>query len=102
MLKKNIPFETVVQQYSEDDASKNNKGEVDWFGINTYAKVFEEKAYALKDGEFSAPFETKTAWYIVKRLQTAKPLTYDESIPLLKAKLANAPQYQYEMDKFVS
>ncbi|MFN8266545.1 MAG: peptidylprolyl isomerase [Chitinophagales bacterium] len=101
MLKKNIPFETVVQQYSEDDASKNNKGEVDWFGINTYAKVFEEKAYALKDGEFSAPFETKTAWYIVKRLQTAKPLTYDESIPLLKAKLANAPQYQYEMDKFV-
>lgn len=101
MLKKNKPFEAVVQQFSEDEVSKNNKGEVDWFGINTYAKVFEEKAYALKDGEFSRPFETKTAWYIVKRLQTAKPLTYEESISVLKSKLANAPQYQYELDKFV-
>lgn len=101
MLKKNKPFEAVVKQFSEDEATKNNKGEVDWFGINTYAKVFEEKAYALKDGEFSMPFETRTAWYIVKRLQTAKPLTNEESISLLKSKLANAPQYQYELDKFV-
>lgn len=99
-LKKNVPFEEIVQQYSEDDVSKSNKGELDWFGINTYAKVFEDNAYALKDGEYSAPFSTSTAWYIVKKLQTAKPLTYEEAIPVLKAKLAASPQYQYELDKF--
>ncbi len=100
-LKANEPFQNVVQQFSEDDFSKGNKGELDWFGINTYAKVFEETAYALKDGEFSAPFKTNTAWYIVKRLETAKPLNYEEAVPVLKSKLPNLPQYQYEMDKFI-
>jgi hypothetical protein len=42
------------------------------FGINTYAKVFEETAYALKDGEYSAPFKTSTAWYIIKRIVNSK------------------------------
>lgn len=100
-LKNKTPFEEVVQQYSDDETSKENRGEVDWFGINTYAKTFEEHAYALKDGDFSEPFKTNTAWYIVKRLQTAKPLTYDEAIPVLKAKLINSIQYQYEQDNFV-
>ncbi|CAF3495898.1 unnamed protein product, partial [Rotaria sp. Silwood2] len=100
-LKTNASFEDVVQLYSEDDFTKGNKGQLDWFGINSYAKVFEETVYALKDGEYSAPFKTNTAWYIVKRLETAKPLSYEETIPLLKAKLPSLPQYQYEMDKFV-
>lgn len=100
-LKNNVPFADVVQQFSEDDYSKSNKGELDWFGINTYAKIFEETAYALKDGEYSAPFKTNTAWYIVKRLETSKPLSYEESISVLKSKLPNLPQFQYEMDKFI-
>lgn len=100
-LKANEPFENVVQQYSEDDFSKANKGELEWFGINTYAKAFEETAYSLKNGEYSAPFKTNTAWYIVKRLETAKPLSFEEAVPVLKTKLPNLPQYQYEMDKFL-
>lgn len=100
-LKNKIPFETLVQQYSEDDATKTNKGELGWFGINTYAKIFEDNAYALKDEEFSVPFKTKTAWYIIKRLETEKPVSYTESIPILKTKLLNSLQYQYEKDKFI-
>lgn len=100
-IKAGEPFEKVVELYSEDEASKLMKGEMEWFGINTYASIFEETAYALKDGEVAAPFKTKTAWYIVKRLQTAKSQSYEESVPVLKAKLANLPVYQYEMDKFV-
>jgi parvulin-like peptidyl-prolyl isomerase len=36
---------------------KSNKGQLDWFGINTYTKIFEETAYALKDGEVSTPIK---------------------------------------------
>lgn len=100
-LKSNMPFEQAVERYSEDELSKTNKGQLDWFGINTYAKVFEETAYALKDGEYSAPFKTSTAWYIIKRIETAKALSYEESVPVLKAKLPALPIYQYEMDKFI-
>lgn len=100
-LKNGESFEHVVQQFSEDEFTKTNKGELEWFGINTYAKIFEETAYALKDGETSIPFRTSTAWYIIKRLQTAKTLSYEESVSVLKAKLQNLPQYQFEMDKFI-
>lgn len=100
-LKSGAAFEKIVERFSEDDASKSNKGELDWFGINTYAKIFEETAYALQDGEYSLPFKTKTAWYIVKRVQTAKPLTIETATPILKTKLPSLPIYQYEMDKFI-
>ncbi len=100
-LKSNVTFESVVKQFSEDELTKNNKGELDWFSINKYAKVFEETAYALKDGEISAPFKTATAWYIIKRLETEKPMKYEEAIPMLKVKLQNAPQFQYQMDKYL-
>lgn len=101
-LKANESFDKVVALYSEDELTKNNKGELDWFGINVYTKNFEETAYALKDGEYSQPFKTSTAWYIIKRIETAKSLSYDESVPLLKAKLTNSPQYQYQMDKYLA
>ena len=100
-LKANLSFEKAVEQFSDDDMTKNNKGQLEWFGINTYTKIFEETVYGLKDGEYSQPFKTATAWYIVKRLETAKPLSYEESVPVLKTKLQNAPQYQYQMDKYL-
>lgn len=101
-LKKNESFESLVQQYSQDEMTKSSGGQMDWFGINTYAKVFEDAAYALKDGEYSAPVKTSTAWYIIKRLETAKPLNFESSIPLLRTKLQNSALFQYELDKFTA
>jgi peptidyl-prolyl cis-trans isomerase SurA len=100
-LKNGESFEKMVAQYTEDESTKYTNGALDWFGINVYAKVFEETAYALKDGEIAAPFKTGTAWYIIKRLETAKPQTLEASAPIIKSKLLTLPQYQYEMEKFV-
>ncbi len=100
-LKAGMPFEKVVEQYSQDETSVLNKGVLGWFGINKYAAVFEETAYALKDGEFSKPFKTNTAWYIIKRLETAKEMSYNESSSVLKSKLAGLPVYAYEIQKFL-
>lgn len=100
-LKSGESFEKMVARYSEDESTKYTNGALDWFGINVYAKVFEETAYALKDGELAAPFKTSTAWYIIKRLETGKPQTLESAAPIIKSKLLTLPQYQYEMDKFV-
>ncbi len=101
-LKSGLSFDKAVQLYSEDEATKGNSGLLDWFGINTYAKVFEDAVYALKDGEYAPPFRTSSAWYIVKRIETAKPLSFEEAAPVIKTKLQNLPQYQYELDKFIA
>lgn len=100
-LKSGESFEKMVERFSEDDFSKSNKGQLDWFGINTYTKIFEETAYALKDGEVSAPIKTAAAMYIIKRIETAKPLSLDEATPVLKTKLPNTPQFLYTLDKYV-
>ncbi|MCB0506662.1 MAG: peptidylprolyl isomerase [Bacteroidetes bacterium] len=101
-LQLKVPFEKVVQKYSQDESSIDNKGILGWMSINKYAKVFEDNAYSLKDGEYSKPFKTGTAWYIVKRLETEKPMKYVDVAQVLKAKLLNLPVYQYETDKFIN
>lgn len=100
-IKNGESFEKMVAQYSEDESTRYTNGALDWFGINVYAKIFEETAYALKDGEVATPFKTATAWYIIKRLETAKPQPLEASAPIIKSKLLTLPQYQYEMEKFV-
>lgn len=100
-LKSGESFEKMVDRFSEDDFSKSNKGQLDWFGINTYTKLFEETAFALKDGEVSNPIKTEAATYIIKRVETSKPLTLDEATPVLKTKLPNTPQFLYALDKYV-
>lgn len=102
LLKSGTPFETLVPLYSEDEFSIPNGGQMEWFGINTYAKVFEDAAYGLqKPGDFSEPFKTRSAWYIIKLIDTSRTQSLEEAVPVLKAKLAASPQYQNAMDQFV-
>lgn len=102
-LRSGTPFEQLVEKYSDDEFSRVNGGQLEWFGINTYAKVFEDKAYALqKPGDFSEPFKTKSAWYIIKLIDTSRTQSIEEATPVLKAKLSNSPQYQSALDQFIA
>src|SRR5262245_32711446 len=43
-------FAALAKQYSEDDGSKVNGGDLDYFGKGAMVKEFEEAAWALKPG----------------------------------------------------
>ena len=47
-------FAALAKQYSED-ASKDNGGDLDFFGRGTMVKEFDDAAWALEVGQTSGP-----------------------------------------------
>ncbi len=60
-------FETLKQQYSEDDDTKNSKDGY-YFTHGVFNNAFEETAFKLKEGEISEIVTTEYGYHIIKRL----------------------------------
>ena len=67
-----ITFEKAVQEYSEDDGSRNNGGEIGWLTINNTAArqgwgdAFCDEVLRLDAGDISPVLESNTGYHIVK------------------------------------
>jgi peptidyl-prolyl cis-trans isomerase SurA len=69
-LQKGADFKTLALQFSSDNLSYQNGGELPEFGVGRYDPAFETAAFALqKDGEISKPVHTEFGYHIIKRLQ---------------------------------
>lgn len=59
-------FAEMALDYSEDNASAKNGGDLGWFGKGTMVAPFEETAFALNPGEISDPVNTRFGWHLIK------------------------------------
>jgi len=85
------PFETLAQQFSEDQQTRGKGGELPWFGAGKFVPEFENSAFALtEEGSFSAPVKTKYGWHIIKLLESKKVLPFEEMESELKSKVARS------------
>lgn len=87
-LKSGVPFEEVVQEYSEDRSSAVNGGKLPWFGSNRMVPEFIAQTRNLKDsGDVSEPFITPFGWHIIM-LMGRKPIgSYEEEEFGIKSRL---------------
>ena len=68
-LQNGADFKTLALQFSNDNISYQNGGELPEFGVGRYDPVFESAAFALqKDEELSKPILTEFGYHIIKRL----------------------------------
>lgn len=58
-------FAEVAKAESDDRGSSMRGGDLGWFGKGMMVKPFEETAFALKEGEISAPIKTNYGWHII-------------------------------------
>lgn len=66
-LTKGVPFDSLVERYSQDDGSKGNNGTMNWMSsLSGYPDEFKDICFALKPGEYSKPFSTDYGWHLVK------------------------------------
>jgi len=78
-LIKGADFAALAMQYSNDNFSYQQGGEVAEFGTGRYEAPFELAAFALqKDNDISKPVLTEFGYHIIKRL-ASKPIPSDKS-----------------------
>ncbi|MFT6442199.1 MAG: peptidyl-prolyl cis-trans isomerase SurA [Salibacteraceae bacterium] len=81
-------FENLAKEFSDDQGSARDGGELPWFGTGRMVPAFENAAFGLeKDGEFSKPIRSRFGWHIVKRLEVRKVPEFDAIKDELKKKV---------------
>ncbi len=61
-----LPFEDAVQQYSQDEGSKENGGDVGWDRLNSFVTEYTDALSGLNEGEVTKELvESKYGWHII-------------------------------------
>ena len=90
-LKSGEKFEDLVKQYSEDERSAQQKGELNWFNgtNNSFPQEFKDAAFGLKaNGDYTAPIRTSFGWHIIKRVDKRDLQSMAELEESIKSKIA--------------
>ncbi|WP_440603350.1 peptidylprolyl isomerase PrsA [Bacillus sp. GB_SG_008] len=77
-LNSGASFEELAKKYSEDTVSKNNGGDLGYFGPGKMVPEFEEAAYKLNIGEISEPVKSPKGYHIIKLTDKKELQPYDE------------------------
>jgi len=65
-IEKGEDFATLAKEYSDDDASKINGGDIGYLTVFTTVLPYENVAYSLKVGEVSQPVRSQYGYHIIK------------------------------------
>lgn len=73
-------FDALVLEYSDDPSAASNKGHFKSVKKGDLVKPFEEVAFAMQEGEISAPVETGYGLHIIRldALLPATQMTYED------------------------
>lgn len=59
-------FAELASDYSDDNSSAKNGGDLGWFGKGMMVPAFEEAAFSLEPGKISDPIKTQFGWHLIK------------------------------------
>lgn len=62
-------FATLAKQVSQDEATRDNGGDLGWFPRDVMPPEFEQAAFALQPGKFSGVVTTQLGLHIIKLLE---------------------------------
>jgi peptidyl-prolyl cis-trans isomerase D len=65
-IREGASFEELAKQYSEDEGSRDNGGDLGYFGKGVMAQSFEDKVFSMEKGEVSEPVKTAFGMHIIK------------------------------------
>ena len=85
-------FAKVAKTYSDDTASAENGGDLDYAGRGIYDPAFEKTLFALKEGQVSGIVKSEFGYHIIKLTGIEKPKveSFDAKKDELRTKLAKS------------
>jgi peptidyl-prolyl cis-trans isomerase C len=89
-IKSGEDFAELAKEYSDDTITKENGGDLGFFGRGRMVKSFEDAVFALNSGEVSEIIETKFGYHIIKvdEKKAAALEPYDTVKDSIKQKLS--------------
>ncbi len=84
----NTYFSEMASTHSEC-GSRQQGGDLGWFGIGQMVPAFETAAFSLADGGLSAPIQTQFGWHIIYRIGSRGIGTLDECKPSITMAINN-------------
>jgi len=79
-------FSSLAKEYSQDQGSASEGGDLGWVEPGVMVKTFEDAMYQLTtDNPVSKPVETSFGWHVIKLLEVrpASGMSFEEARPLL-------------------
>lgn len=102
-IKNGEDFGQLAENYSDDQNSAKQKGELQWFGSGVMVPEFENVAFQLKTpGQISQPVRSAAGWHILKLIDKRGIPTFDQAKASLKAKLQNNDRVAIITQTFIS
>jgi peptidyl-prolyl cis-trans isomerase SurA len=71
-------FAKLAREASEDTITRNQGGDMGWFQLQAWGTAVAQQLSALKDGEYSQPFQSEVGWHILQRVATREQDVTDE------------------------
>jgi foldase protein PrsA len=87
------PFENLARQFSEDESTRENGGQLGWIKRGTLFEQFEKAAFSLAPGQVAPkPVETQLGFHIIKLIdkKTASGPEFEAEKPKIEARLIAA------------
>ena len=104
-LDEGADFAELAKEYSTDEGSAANGGDLGFFGKGEMVPEFEKAAFSMKKGEISAPIKSEFGYHIIEvtDIEKPKPLEEikDEVTFEVKASKIDSAKAQETLDKFV-
>ena len=98
-LDEGVEFADLAFEYSDDQGSAPQGGELGFFGRGRMVAPFEEAAYSLeKVGDVSEPVRTRFGYHLIKLLEVGELPTFEEAYDDVKAQVQRLPRFQEARD----
>lgn len=99
--KNNESFESLVQQFSEDQGSKGANGDLGYVERRRLAQPIDSAAFVMKSGDIAGPIRSPYGWHILKKVDEKKVGTLEKEFDALKNEYKKTPKYKQDYAKYI-
>jgi peptidyl-prolyl cis-trans isomerase SurA len=94
-------FELLVDQFSEDQGSKGNKGDLGYVERRRLAQPLDSAAFTMKSGDIAGPIRSPYGWHIIKKFEEKKTGSFEKEFETMKNEYKKTQKYKQDYNKYV-